>query len=74
MTCTHTYSLRRRTRTALARRNAPNAVVAEEESKAVSQEGRQGGLADRVGWLAWWGRGLGGMGVLSGVKNVHVLE
>ena len=57
---THTHSLCRRTGTALARRNACDAVVAEEVGKAVlAREGRQagwgGGVAGRVGWLAGWG-------------------
>ena len=64
MTCTpHTQ----RTRTVLARRNARNAVVADEEDKAV-WEGRQagwgggqGGVAGSVWWRARWGGGQDGM-------------
>ena len=61
MTCTqHTHSRCRRTRTALARRNARDTVVADEAGKAV-WEGRQaawgdgqGGVAGLVGWRAGW--------------------
>ena len=54
----HTHSLGRTTRTALARHNARDAVMAEEAGKAVL-EGRQtgwgggpDGVAGQVGWLA----------------------
>ena len=59
MTCTpQTHSLCRRTRTALARNNARDAVVAEEAGKAVWKgwqagwDGWQGGVQGTVGWLA----------------------
>ena len=48
----------RRTRTALARRNARDAVVAEEAGKVGWRAGRgggPGGLTGRVGWRAGWG-------------------
>ena len=57
--------------TSLVRRNACNAIVAEEDCKTV-REGRlagwggglwgggQGGEAGRAGWLVWSGGGPGG--------------
>ena len=51
---------------ALARCNAPDAVVAEEDGKAVRKGGQagwgggQGGIAGLVGWQAGSGGGLGG--------------
>ena len=67
MTCTPPHSRCMRTRTALARRNARDGVMADEADKAV-WEGRPagwgggpGGVAGRVGWRAgsgggpvWW--------------------
>ena len=59
-------------RTALARRNARDAVVAEQESKAV-REGRQaewggglGGVVGRVVWRAREGGRAGRVGRLAG--------
>ena len=61
-----THSRCRRTRTALARRNARDAVVADEAGKAV-WEGRpagwggwQGGVKGGVGWGVGSGGGPGG--------------
>ena len=57
----HTHSLCRRARTAHARRNASDAVVAEEAGKTALEcrpagwGGGQGGVAGRVGWRAWSG-------------------
>ena len=51
---------------ALEHCNAPEAVVAEEDSKALSQERTAG----RVGWRAGWGGGQDGdagrLGMLAG--------
>ena len=50
-------------RTALVRHNTSYTIVPEEEGKAVREGrltawgGRQGGVADRVGWLAGQGAG-----------------
>ena len=63
---THT-AFCRRTRTALARRNARDTVVAEEDGMVVREvrqagwDGGLGGMAGRVGWLAGWRGGPGGM-------------
>ena len=70
MTCTtHTHSLCRRTRTALARCNASDAVVAEEAGRAV-REGRPagwGGGPGRVaGWAGWRAGQEGGPGRMVG--------
>ena len=60
-----TNSSCRRIRTALARSNASDTVVAEEEGKAV-WEGRQAGWrGGKVGWLAGSGPG-GGPGGVAG--------
>ena len=51
-------------RTALARSNALDAVVAEEEGKADREcrlAGAGVGMTGLVGWLAWWGGGPGGV-------------
>ena len=50
-------------RTALARRNARDAVVAEQESKAV-REGRQAEWGG--GWVGWWAGWYGGPGRVAG--------
>ena len=70
MTCTPHIQPCRRTRTALARRNASDTVVAEEAGKAF-REGRPAGLSGRPGEVAGlvgWRAGSGGwQGLVAGL-------